>query len=311
MRAAILDLGTNTFHLLIVEIDNDNRIRELVKTSADSRLGEGGINAGIINATAFDRALRILEGFADKIAEYNVDKVRAFGTAALRTATNGAEFIAAVKQKTGISIELITGDQEAEYIWHGVKHAVNITQTSLIMDIGGGSVEFIICNPYKILWKKSYPIGAARLMAAFHHSDPISEPDISAIHHFLDNTLQDLRQQITLYKPQILIGSAGTFETYATLVIRKFQHPTPDVKATSYSFSIQEFDAIANYIIRSNHQQRAADQDIIPVRVDMIVVATVLTSYILKTGHINHIVLSLFSLKEGVLYNMLSNSPNV
>ncbi|MBC7913295.1 MAG: exopolyphosphatase [Pyrinomonadaceae bacterium] len=301
-RIAALDLGTNTFHLLIADV-GENRIVHIILEKQDHvKLGEGGINEGRITDAAFQRGLTALSVFQKYISEYQVRQVRAVGTAALRTAHNGAEFMEKVKAETGIVIEIIDGEKEADLIYQGVKQAVDLSQTSLIMDIGGGSVEFIIANTDKIFWKKSYPIGAAKLMASFHHSDPISDYDIKEIHSYLDTVLSDLKTSITKYLPQMLIGSAGAFETFATLCQIKTQGKPSKINR-SFLFNAENLHGVLFELIRSTHQDRVNNPAILPVRTDMIVVAALLTKYILQQHNFRSLKMTNYALKEGLVIN--------
>ena len=161
-HVAIIDLGTNTFHLLITEINGTVGPGNICKKTIPVKLGHNGINQGVIHADAFLRGIKALENFHQLIIQHGVKQVKAMATAAIRNASNGDEFIAEVKKKTGIKIEMIDGETEARLIYAGVREAVKLgTETGLIMDIGGGSVEFIICNSTKIFWKRSFPLGAA------------------------------------------------------------------------------------------------------------------------------------------------------
>ncbi|RYD71240.1 MAG: exopolyphosphatase, partial [Sphingobacteriales bacterium] len=179
MRFAIIDLGTNTFHLLIAEANNKS-FEILYKTNKPVKLGEGRINDNIIIPSAFERGISALKEFRETIDGYHVDKVRATATSAVRSANNGGDFVSAVRKETNIAIEIITGDEEATAIYEGVKLSGAINDLALIMDIGGGSVEFILCDTEKLIWKKSYNIGAARLMQKYFKSDPISADDSNA-----------------------------------------------------------------------------------------------------------------------------------
>src|ERR1700743_1392337 len=123
-RFAVMDLGTNTFHLLIAEGDIDN-FREVVHQHIAVKIGEGGINKGIITPAAFERGLNTMRSFQKEIEANGVQQVKAIATSALRSASNGNDFIKQVKAETGIHIEIINGDREAEYIYQGVK-ATNI-----------------------------------------------------------------------------------------------------------------------------------------------------------------------------------------
>ena len=299
-RIAALDLGTNTFHLLIAELV-DGKLHKIIEEQRHAKLGEGGINKGIIADAAYQRGIKALKYFRSVIDKNPVSVIKASGTAALRTAKNGADFIAEVKKETGIEIEVIAGDKEAELIYRGIRAATDLGSSSLIMDIGGGSVEFIFCNNERIFWKKSYPVGAAKLMSAFHHSDPISSDDIEAVKGHLSAELAELAQRAAEFKPFQLVGSAGAFETFAALETQEFGKPQEALNSDSYSYSLNQLKAVLNKIINSAHNERAANNLIIPVRTDMIVVASVLTQYIMKTLNIQQVVMSRYSLKEGLL----------
>lgn len=301
---AVLDLGTNTFHLLIAELNEDRSIKEILVEKKHVKLGEGGITEGRIAEVAFSRGLEAMRDFKRIIDQYNVTGVYGTGTAALRTAANGQDFVDQVKALTGISIDIIDGDKEASLIYQGVSQAIDIPGNAVIMDIGGGSVEFIFCDDKKVQSKKSYPIGAARLMALFHKSDPINADDIFSLHKHLEEQLADLRKNLLRYRPETLIGSAGAFETFADLAIRKYGLKDRAGEC-GYRIERTQLQSVIDDIIRSTHDQRAADENISPVRVDMIVTAAVLTSYILAHAGVRDVMLSTFALKEGLLYEKL------
>lgn len=303
-RIAIIDLGTNTFHLLIVEING--KIPTLIhQETIPASLGEGGMKDGNIKASAFERGLEALKRFKRQIELNDVTNVKALATSALRSTSNGSNFIDQVLSATGIQIQVIDGNREAELIYSAVRAAINLgNPNSLIMDIGGGSVEFIICNQEQIFWKKSYDIGAARLMNQFHHSDPISISDINAIQTQLNSVLEELKMQIKQFNPVQLIGSAGAFETYAALIDAQFK---PSFEKPEFDIDLKDFETIKTYLIKSNHKERSKNPLIPEIRVDMIVVACLLTDYVLKSQPFQKLKLSTYSLKEGVLFEMIEN----
>ncbi len=306
-RIAIIDLGTNTFHLLIADVAKGRSADIVLKETIPVKLGEGGMTNGRITNEALERGFSAMQNFNILIKQYQVNEIKALATAALRTASNGAYFIKQVKLETAIEIELIDGNREAELIYKGVREAVKLSQeTALIMDIGGGSVEFILCNASQLLWKKSYPIGAAKLMELFHHSDPISKEDVYAIHHHLQNTLTELTEQCRLFNPLVLIGSAGAFETFANLVSHQFNLPKDLLNEPEFIFNKDQFMIVADQLLKSTHQQRLASPQIVPVRVDMIVVATILTLYVINLLKMDQIKLSTYALKEGILFEFLN-----
>lgn len=301
-RVAVMDLGTNTFHLLIAEPDAENFFKEVQHEYVGVKLGEGGINEGTIKPDAYQRGLNTLISFQGIIEQHRVSRVKAIATSALRSASNGQQFIDEVKQRTGLLIETISGDTEAGYIYQGVRASGCLgTETSLIMDIGGGSVEFILANKHEILYKQSFEIGAARLMSKFHQTDPIASHEVASLNKYLDEQLAPLYSALANHSISNLIGSSGAFETFAEL-IELGNDKTFDLEENkTYYFKEEELLKHTNQIIHANHDERAATKGIIPVRVDMIVVASLLTQYIMQKLKLSNVVMSAYSLKEGVL----------
>lgn len=303
MRFAVIDLGTNTFHLIIAETVN-GKFELLYKTNVPVKLGEGRINENIIIPAAFQRGVEALKDFRKTIDKFGVDKLRATATSAVRSANNGQEFVTAVKNEALIDIEIISGDEEAALIYEGVKLSGAIKNPSLIMDIGGGSIEFILCDTQSLIWKKSYNIGAARLLQQFFKSDPISDNDKNAILYHIQNQLEELFEICEQHQPQTLIGSAGAFETFAELVIRKNKLDKSIDTLKTYDFNYDDYISTTLEIINSTHQQRAEMEGIIPLRVDMIVIAALITNYVMGRLKINELKLSTYDLKMGVLASM-------
>jgi exopolyphosphatase/guanosine-5'-triphosphate,3'-diphosphate pyrophosphatase len=304
-RVAVMDLGTNTFHLLIAEPDAETFFKEIRHEYVGVKLGEGGINEGTIKPDAYRRGVDTLVSFQELIAQHEVTQVKAIATSALRSASNGQQFINEVQQRTGIIIETITGDTEAGYIYEGVKASGCLQESNcLIVDIGGGSVEFIFGNRQHVIYKQSFEIGAARLMAKFHQTDPVTVEEITALNQYLDDTLQPLFEAVANQPIEMLIGSSGAFETFAELVEAHKGHVLNLKKTPVYAFKEQELLNVIKKIIRSNHDERAAMPGIIPVRVDMIVVASLLTQYLMNKLGLQDVVMSAYSLKEGVLAKM-------
>jgi len=302
MKAAVIDLGTNTFHLIIAECLGSD-VQVLYKTNVPVRLGQGRINENIIIPEAFERGIQVLKDFKLQIDRHQVRVIRAIATSAVRSADNGQDFVDAAKL-AGLEIEVISGDQEAAYIFEGVKATGTIKATSLIMDIGGGSTEFIICDEEGLIWKKSYNIGAARLMQAYFKTDPISEENQAAIITHLDKELADLKAACSKYKPQTLVGSAGAFETFALLL-----NEDTDLQNTiSAELDPEAYQQLAGQLIRSTHEKRRNIKGLIPLRVDMIVIAAILTNYVIKELDLTSLHLSTYDLKMGVLYSVCQSN---
>ncbi|GAA4433457.1 hypothetical protein GCM10023188_22950 [Pontibacter saemangeumensis] len=306
-RFALIDMGTNTFHLLITEVDESGKQQELIRTTAPVRLGQGGISNGSIAPAAYERALRTLRDFRKQIDEHEVDTVRAMATSMVRNAANGDDFIKDIYKQTDIRVEVIDGDREAEFIYYGVRAAgVLDEKTALVMDIGGGSVEFILCNKQEIFWKRSFEIGAQRLMDKFFQQDPISPENIAAEKAFLQDKLQPLTEAVAIYKPSVLVGSSGTFDTLCDIdALRKGDTSRQQKQPAASAVAIYDFYQIHQDLLRKNHEERLAIPGMLEMRVDMIVLASIAVDFVLEQYHLQEIRVSAYALKEGVLQKVL------
>lgn len=299
-RIAIIDLGTNTFHLLVADV-NDSGYRIIHRDRLAVKIGMGGINRGFITEGGVQRAMVALQSFKNTMDEMHVQKIYAFGTSALRNAENGADVVHKIKVISGIDVNIISGDQEAEFIYHGVKSAVGLgNDTSMIMDIGGGSVEFIIANNDRIFWKESLEIGAQRLLEKFQHHDPILPEEVEELNAYLEQVLQPLKSALNQYQPTVLVGSSGTFDTLSDIFCVKHHIlKTPDEVETP--LSIEGFYEIYNELLIKDREARMLIPGMIEMRVDMIVVACCLIKNLLEKHPLTRIRVSTYSLKEGVL----------
>ncbi|WP_242923566.1 Ppx/GppA phosphatase family protein [Pontibacter liquoris] len=307
-RLALIDMGTNTFHLLVTEVNEQGQLRDLYKTQVPVRLGQGGISNGNIAPEAYERALKTLNDFRKVIDELGAETVRAMATSMVRNAANGEDFVKDIYKQTDIRVEVIDGAREAELIYYGVRFAgVLNEQTALVMDIGGGSVEFILCNNREIFWKRSFEIGAQRLMDQFFTADPIPAASIAAEKAYLAGKLQPLTEAVAMYKPTILVGSSGTFDTICDIhALRKGDTSRQQSIPLATTLSIADYYQIHHELLTKNHQERLAIPGMLAMRVDMIVLASIAVDFVLEKYDLQEIRVSAYALKEGVLQQMLA-----
>ena len=304
MKVAVIDMGTNTFHLIIVEVEKDD-FKIVYREKTAVKIGEKGINHGMITDDAIDRALKTLSKFKEVIDEEEVEQVFATATSAIRNAKNGKGLVALIKEETGIETRIISGIQEAEYIYYGVNKAVEIgDKASLIMDIGGGSIEFIIGTSKEIIWRQSFEIGGQRMVEKFQKHDPMLPTDKEALIKYLESNLEELFEACAEHQPKTLIGSSGTFDTLSDIYSL-----TSNVErakdSTEYPLTLESFNEIYQELIVKNREERLAIPGMIPLRVDMIVVACELVNFIINKLELTNIRVSGYALKEGVLLNTL------
>ena len=318
MKQAVIDLGTNTFHLMIVE-QLYPHWETLFRESRAAKIGKGGINQNRITPEAIDRALAVLTYFRSVLDQYEIDpaEVQIFGTSAIRVADNQQEFLERIWKATGLRIQVISGDQEATYIYAGVRAsgAMNLNPNpqqeppvSLIMDIGGGSVEFILGTPERIFWKQSFEIGGQRLLERFmpNPQNVISLAAVERMNDYFREQLLPLTNSIHQYapttgQPMQLVGSSGTFDTLIDMQFMNNLGHLPNPEQAAFVLSIAEFYRAYELLLTRNHDERMQLPGMIELRVDMIVVAVCLIDYILTAFNIQLITVSTYALKEGVL----------
>ncbi len=307
MILAIIDCGTNTFNLLIVKI-NGLQYSKIFNTRVAVKLGEGTINQGYIAPVSFNRGIAALAQFKTHLIHYSVQKTLAYATSAIRDAKNGEEFITTVKHNFNIDINIIDGNREAELIYLGNKEASKLnSNTALIMDIGGGSTEFILANDQQIFWKQSFLLGAARLLNMFTISNPITQTEINTINLYLTQQLQPLFKAITLFPTTQLIGSSGAFDSIIEMIHGELNGEELVKEKICYTINMLDYNTVAQLVIKSNLSERKNIKGLIPMRFDMIVISCLLINFILKSFSINSLQVSTYSLKEGALVEFINN----
>jgi exopolyphosphatase/guanosine-5'-triphosphate,3'-diphosphate pyrophosphatase len=305
-KVAIIDMGTNTFHLMIAQV-NAKSFTILSRDKVPVKIGAGGINNGIITQEGVTRALTTMKSFKDIMIREKINSAKAIGTSAFRNAQNGAEVAHLITNQTGIDCEIISGIEEAEYIYKGVRAAISLgKEPSLIMDIGGGSVEFIIGNEENIFWSHSFEIGGQRLLEKFQKHDPITEEEIHSIDLYFTQQLELLYDAINTFTPSIMIGSSGTFDTLSDIYCYRNNLPVIDTPETP--FTIHAFDGIFQELLSKDRKGRMQIPGMIELRVDMIVVACCLINHLLSNYQFREIRVSSYSLKEGVLAELAVNN---
>lgn len=255
---------------------------------------------GYIKVEAMKRGLIALEKFHSLLIDFDVSQFRITGTAALRQASNTEVFSNILKDKFGFNLEVISGDEEALFIANGVSLIVPIFESeSLIMDIGGGSVEFIYCRDGKIEQFQSFPLGVALLFNEFQTTDPISQKEIQQVLNHIHTTVGEFFQHIGKV-PFTLVGASGTFD-----VIDEILGVPRDGMRSRY-VQIEEVRRLLSKVLSSTLEERLVMPGIPQNRAQLIVVAMLLIDYVLTNCVVEEITASPFALKEGIFLDMLS-----
>jgi exopolyphosphatase/guanosine-5'-triphosphate,3'-diphosphate pyrophosphatase len=218
MRLAALDVGTNTVLMLVVERGVDGQLRRLADLSRITRLGRGVDATGRLDPAAMDKTIDAIAEFVEQARTLGAEKILTAATAALRDAANGADFLARVKARAGLDIEVISGQTEAQLAYLSAIKGLQLDLSSkiLIVDIGGGSTELIRAQPGGAPDVVSLQIGSVRLTERFVHSDPPHVREAAELRVAIDEALAGLRWN---FQPDLMVGIAGTVTTVCAVVL--------------------------------------------------------------------------------------------
>jgi len=304
MRIAVIDMGTNTFNLLIADLYS-NDFSEVYSTKHPVKLGQKVFEEHIIDNNGISKIIEVLKNYINIAQTYSVDEIIAIATSSIRTAKNKEEILKTVKEKLNLNVTVIDGNREAELIYYANAFAIKnlekeiSNENCLIMDIGGGSTEFIICNQKQHFWKQSFLLGMARLIDEINPNDPVSNDDIERIHKYLDYSLLPLENKIKEHTPKILVGSSGVFDSIVEMIEANIR--TLQVNKSNCIVPLLDFYEIYKSILPLKYSERLQYKGLIQMRADMIVVALILIDYVLSKYDLRKMIVSFYSLKEGVI----------
>lgn len=330
-RVAIIDCGTNTFNLLVKE-KVEGKWKTLFKTKLPVKLGAGGFSENLLMPNRIARGLDALYSYKNVIDSLEVKDVRVFATSAVREASNGNEFVARVKKHLNFDMEVISGDREAELIFEGVVQTTEeIKEDYLIMDIGGGSTEFIFVRDQKPLWRKSYLLGVSRLHGMLKPASRINQDDVNRLRTHLNKELQDLISFLKENPVKILVGSSGSFDTLFDMYqfgvaegsskgVAQGSSKGPSAKPTllapfaeptERSMNLNEipfssYPSIHQWLVGSTLEERLKHPSIPQMRAEYMPLSTYLVKFVLEQSSFNKMYQSEYALKEGVLAHYLS-----
>lgn len=303
-QIAIIDLGTNTCNLLIAEYDHSS-FNILYQGKEVVKLGKNGIDKNQLTPEGLERAILAIRKHQERIEKYTVSEVVTIATSAIREATNKDWFQEEIKTHTGLELQIISGEKEAELIFKGVKLAFGeIEDHSLILDIGGGSNEFILTNAGSPIWKESFPLGMARIIEQIPPSDPITPEEITKINDWFESRLEPLWNRMQNVSAGMMIGCSGAFDTLADLIDQTDAGTKTRIRQ---EVAINDFYLIYEKLITSTTADRMKMKGMEPIRIEMIVPSVIFIKMVIERLNIHKIFQTDFALREGVLYEHIFN----
>ena len=304
MRVAAIDCGTNSIRLLIADIDGNN-FREVVRDMEIVRLGQGVDETGQFHPDAIARTLAAVDKFAAEIAKRGVEKIRFCATSATRDATNRHLFVDGVRERLGIELEVISGDEEAALSFAGaIKDLDSSNGPFLVVDIGGGSTEFVF-GTSTVEAARSVNIGCVRMTERHFASDPATPEQIEAARSDIQAAIAQAAAVVPITKAQTLVAVAGTATTVAAAAL---DLPEYDRYAIHLSrISAQQTHDAATMFATSSREQRLALGYMHPGRVDVIAAGSLVLSEIMKATGASEFVASESDILDGMAFSLARN----
>src|SRR5687768_15778361 len=305
LRLAAIDVGSNSIHMVVAQIDPDGGATTLWRLKEPTGLGRLSFPSRRINADAMERAMATLARFQHAARTKAAEKIIAVATSAVREATNGGDLIERARRELKLPIRVVSAREEARLIYLGVRHAgcfgKSPDEPRLAIDIGGGSVEFIVGTNERALLLESRKLGAARMTAKFIKSDPPAKEEIEKLRAHYDKELAPLFEQIAKIKPAAAVGTSGTLENIARLC---GPEGSGNGKPATPAIDAKRLDKLATRLLKSTSAERAQMADLDEGRKDQIIAGVVLVQSILeglKPLGLEKLSLCGAALREGIL----------
>ena len=302
MRVAAIDCGTNSIRLLIADIDGGN-FREVVRDMEIVRLGQGVDQTGQFHPDAIIRTLAAVDKFAAEIAKRGVEKIRFCATSATRDATNRHLFVDGVRERLGIEVEVISGNEEAALSFAGAIQDLDPSQGPfLVVDIGGGSTEFVF-GTTSVESARSVNIGCVRMSERHFANDPATTEQVELARKDIQAAIAIAAAEVPITKAKTLVAVAGTATTVAAAGLNLAEYDRYAIHLARVSAS-QVHEASAMFLTR-NREERLALGYMHPGRVDVIGAGSLVLSEIMKATGVSEFVASESDILDGMARSLV------
>jgi exopolyphosphatase/guanosine-5'-triphosphate,3'-diphosphate pyrophosphatase len=312
-RIASIDIGTNTVLLLIADVDPDGRITTVHEEQRIIRLGKNVDSNRNIGIEGLMKCVAVLQSYRAIAEKYSCEELTACGTSALRDAHNREWFAREIKKQAGVEIEILSGDEEALWTYQGGRLVLPDSEADdsdlLVIDIGGGSTEFIVGSQNGITHKISLDLGAVRMTEMFIKSDPIKPQEETSLKQYVASLLTEKLEHYALGKDIRCIGVAGTVTTLAAME-QKMETYQPD-KINGYVISKTGLLKLLDDLRPMTQSERQNIKGLQPERADVIFAGGLILLEALNYFSLDRITVSDYGLRYGLILRKIKKPPAV
>jgi exopolyphosphatase/guanosine-5'-triphosphate,3'-diphosphate pyrophosphatase len=304
MRLAAIDIGTNSVHMIVVRVRPDLSFEVIDREKEMVRLGAGGLDGKKLTHEAMSSALQALSKFERLAKSHQVDEILAAATSATREAENGGEFLKTIERTTGIRPRVITGTEEARLIHMAAVYGVDTPKTSVVIDIGGGSVEITRGVGPEVQYARSFKIGVIRLTERFVSSDPLSGRDERKMLKHIGAQVDQYLRRVVDGGYDRVIGTSGTILSIGT-VATALDRGTVPAEIRNLRVPAKSIRKFRKAVTELDLEQRLQLPGLDPRRADLTVAGAVLLDTILRRLHADEITLCDLALREGLVLDYI------
>jgi exopolyphosphatase / guanosine-5'-triphosphate,3'-diphosphate pyrophosphatase len=307
-KLAAIDIGTNSIKLLVASVDAEGSLEVLSREKAMVRLGSETLATGRLSPEAIEAAASTVEQFLRSVEAQGAELVRAVATCAVREATNSSELIEEVRRRTGVTVDVVSGEEEARLINLAVRSEFPSRLDPLFMvDIGGGSTEFVISNGARVLLTESLPLGVVRLAARYLRSDPLSDRDRKAMKKEIRAVAKKAAQAVRKTGFKTCVGSSGTIQSLSLVFDGAILGREVPVSGHR-TLTRKGLKKVNRLLRRTNEKEKLRIAGLDPRRRDIAGPGGILLAWILKRTGAESIVVGERGLREGILLDYTSQT---
>ena len=304
-KLAVLDIGTNSIHMVLAEVEPDFSYKILDRFKDVTRLGDGTFKAHRLPETVMRRGLEVIKTQVTLARNKGYKRIRAVATSAVREAKNGGDFLKAVARETGLTVRVVTGQEEARLIYLGVRHSMELpAEPVLIVDVGGGSVELIAGNRETMLEGRSLKLGAIRLKDLYLLQDPPSEEMLETLQQAIETGIASALQRFKVKAFSQMIATSGMAGNLTEIIyLRRTEKPVPQLNLATVTR--KEIEEVEGLLREASVKERLAIPGLDPKRVDTLLPAAMVLRILMKQAGQDTLTISDKAIREGVIYDFM------
>lgn len=307
-KIAVIDIGTNSIHMVLAEAEPDGFYKVLDRFKDMTRLGDGTFSQRRLSAASMDRGIEVLKNLTTLARNKGFDRILMAATSAVREARNGGQFIEEVSTQTGVRIKVVTGQEEARLIYLGVRQSMDLTdRPTLLLDVGGGSVELIAGTRDRLLHAASLKLGAIRLKDQFLPKAPPTKSQFRAMQDVIAKEMRAALREFGQTEFDRIVASSGMAANLAEIIyLERTGRPIPQINLAT--ITSKEIGAVEQALVTSDVDTRLTIPGLDPRRVDTLLAATAVIRQCAKAiGH-KEVTISDRAMRDGLVYDFIQTN---